>query len=262
MEHHPLLLSFLLSFSVFLISFPSSNLLSLSSFTSFLVLSSPLCCSRPLVSLFVLSSSCLLLSLLPSSTFPVFRHLLPMPTSSCVLLLSSCVLLSSSCVLLFILCPPLLILCPSPHLVASSPHFVSFSSSSHFHPCPLLSSSCFLSSHFISSVVPPSLLLSCPLLLSPADRSKLCAEDWRLCQTVRCWHTDLGADALRDAQMSTRLVKKSPVERCTTYLQGCFESSEATSETSAAATGEASAALLPPHRLRTCSRYKLTPAVL
>lgn len=38
----------------------------------------------------------------------------------------------------------------------------------------------------------------------------------------------------RAAQMSTRVMKKSPEECNTTYLQGRFESSKATSETSAA----------------------------
>lgn len=50
----------------------------------------------------------------------------------------------------------------------------------------------------------------------------------------RCWQTDRSANAFGAAQMSTHLMKKSPYERNTTHMQGCSESSEATSETSAA----------------------------
>lgn len=49
-----------------------------------------------------------------------------------------------------------------------------------------------------------------------------------------CWRTDRGADALKICSNVNSCNEKSPVKRNTTYLQGCFESSEATSETSAA----------------------------
>lgn len=50
-----------------------------------------------------------------------------------------------------------------------------------------------------------------------------------------CWHSDLGADTFRAAQMSTCLMKKIPGgKRNTTYMQRRFESVEATCKTSAA----------------------------
>lgn len=56
---------------------------------------------------------------------------------------------------------------------------------------------------------------------------------------VTARQTDIGTQTkvmtrLGAPQMSTCLMKNSPIERNTTNLQGCFESREATCETSAA----------------------------
>lgn len=76
--------------------------------------------------------------------------------------------------------------------------------------------------------------LASPLLSSLEDSSQVPADKMqRACQTDTGTLTKV-LTFLRAAQMSTHLMKKSPEECNTTYLQGCFESSEATSETSAA----------------------------
>lgn len=109
-------------------------------------------------------------------------------------------------------------------------------------------SPCLVFSHFFPTPSIFSLLLTCvlttplfiphlnslPLLSSLEDSSQVPADKMqRACQTDTGTLTKV-LTFLRAAQMSTHLMKKSPEERNTTYLQGCFESSEATSETSAA----------------------------